>query len=231
MSSKPQLAGTKPDRDKKPLPKDPTVVRRGTKARYIFSYGRALEPKHANPSLAGYYRPWRFTDQRYSGVSKIFYARTREFRISLDVSQFDYEDISVKVIDGNVVIEAYHDVVEDQLGKVKRRFTRKYKLPPDVKVASIHGKFKKGFIFLWGEKSMADVEKSDLAGVEEQIKSDRIISSKKNPQLARRHQLVRNDVKPRPDRRLDKHHHQKPEQKSQTEQITIPITYSPGSPA
>ncbi|XP_065223749.1 uncharacterized protein LOC135847935 [Planococcus citri] len=234
MSNPPQIAGTKPDREKKLPPKDPAYVRRDPKARYIFSYGRALEPKLAYPSLAGYYRPWRFTDQRYSGVSKIFYARSREFRISLDISQFAYEDVSVKVADGFVVINAHHDVIEDQLGKVWRRFTRKYKLPPNVKSNSLHGKYKKGFLFLWGEKSSADVEKSDMARVDQQIKTDRIVRFSPRLQNKRRllHQLaaVRNDVKLLKDARLDKHAAaQKSKDKTQNQQITITIAYSPSS--
>ena len=252
MSNKRQTVGTgtetKPVRDEQQSSKDPRHIRRDPKSKYIFSYGRALEPKLANPSLAGYYRPWRFTDQKYSGVSKIFYARTRDFRISLDISQFSYENVSVKVTEDHyVLVEGYHDIIEDQLGKVKRRFTRKYKLPPDVKTSTIHGKYKKGFLFLWGEKSLADVENSDI----KKIKTDSIVSSKKTHvtsssadagRVRRRrlprnsHQLDPNDVKPLVDARLDKHREaqlkqNQPKHKTKFQEITIPISYSPGSPA
>lgn len=37
---------------------------------------------YSNPSKAGYFRPWRFTQAERSGTSKIFYAKTTRFRVS-----------------------------------------------------------------------------------------------------------------------------------------------------
>lgn len=205
-------------------------IEKPPKAKYIFSYGRALEPKYSNPSIAGYYRPWRFTDKRYSGVSKVYYARIREFRITLDVSQFPHENIQVKVVDNFVVIDGHHNKVEDQLGKIRRFFTRKYKAPPDVKLSSIHGKYKKAILYLWGDRVLEQVEKSDIAEVEEKSKNDSIVA-KKNPVREKSSQLARDDVKPRiPDRRLDKRQDARFRRKTEKNQQIIQIDYSPESP-
>lgn len=182
---------------------------RRPQSKYIFSYGRALEPKFHNPSLAGYYRPWRFTDKRISGVSKVFYARTRDFRIALDVSQFAYENIAVKTLGNIIIVECRHDFIEDRLGQIMRRCTRKYKTPPDVKLNTIHAKYKKGFLFLWADRVFEQVEKTDVAEVEEKPTSDVI--------ALRRHQL-----------NLDSDS-DKSQENGNPRQIAISIEYSPES--
>lgn len=206
-----------------------TEIQKPPKAKYIFSYGRALEPKYSNPSIAGYYRPWRFTDKRYSGVSKVFYAHTREFRVALDVSQFPYESIFVKVIDKFVVVEGRHDKIADSLGKIRRQFTRKYKTPPDVKLASVHGKYKKGILYIWGDRVFEQVEKSDIAQVEQKSHS---IVTKENAVQEKSPQLARNDVERHIfDGRLDKRdaRFKQKTNENQNQQI-IQIDYSPESP-
>ncbi|KAJ2947992.1 hypothetical protein O0L34_g9784 [Tuta absoluta] len=51
------------------------------------------------------------------------------FEINLDVSHFGPEDISVKIVDGYLIIQASHDERRDEFGFVKRQFTRRYALP------------------------------------------------------------------------------------------------------
>lgn len=139
---------------------------------YIFSYGRALEPKFSNPSIAGYYRPWRFIDKKRSGVSRVFYARSREFRIALDVSQFDHENVVVKLVGDKIVIEAQHPNTEDFLGRISRELVRKYKTPPDLKLNTITGKYKRGFLILWGERDFKPAEKPEIGVLDEKDGDD-----------------------------------------------------------
>ncbi|XP_028830265.1 heat shock protein beta-1-like [Denticeps clupeoides] len=54
------------------------------------------------------------------------------WRISLDVSQFSPEDIAIKTKEGYLEIAGKHEERQDENGKVSRRFSRKYKLPPAV---------------------------------------------------------------------------------------------------
>lgn len=37
---------------------------------------------YSNPSKAGYFRPWRFTQAERSGKSQILYAKTTKFRVT-----------------------------------------------------------------------------------------------------------------------------------------------------
>lgn len=46
---------------------------------------------YSNPSKAGYFRPWRFTQAERSGTSKIFYAKTTRFRVSYTVLIYSIE--------------------------------------------------------------------------------------------------------------------------------------------
>ncbi len=150
----------------------------GADEQYIFSYGRALEPKFSNPSLAGYYRPWRFIDKKRSGISRVFYARSREFRIALDVSQFPPENISVKVAGDLIVVEARHPNMADYLGNVQRECVRKYKTPPDLKMSTITGKHKRGILILWGERELDQPTGANVELVKDEI--DSIIISRKS---------------------------------------------------
>lgn len=52
-----------------------------------------------------------------------------KFQVSLDVHQFKPSEISVKTVDGHVVVEGKHEEKEDQHGSVYRHFVRKYILP------------------------------------------------------------------------------------------------------
>lgn len=139
---------------------------------YIFSYGRALEPKFSNPSIAGYYRPWRFIDKKRSGVSRVFYARSRDFRIALDVSQFSHENVVVKLVGDKIVVEAQHPTTEDYLGRINRELVRKYKTPPDLKLNSITGKYKRGFLILWGDRDFEPAEKPEIGVIDEKDGDD-----------------------------------------------------------
>jgi len=93
------------------------------------------------PLLSTHYaRPWRVRHQKQSGVSHIADERDT-FKINLDVKQFKPEELSVKVVDGFVVVEGNHEERQDEHGFVSRQFSRRYKLPdnvdPDIVTSSL----------------------------------------------------------------------------------------------
>lgn len=51
------------------------------------------------------------------------------FQVCMDVSQFSPNELSVKTVDRNVVVEGRHEEREDEHGFIQRHFIRKYKLP------------------------------------------------------------------------------------------------------
>lgn len=50
----------------------------------------------------------------------------------VDVSHFNPEEISVKMVDNAVVVSGKHEDKADTYGYVSRQFSRKYLLPADV---------------------------------------------------------------------------------------------------
>lgn len=52
-----------------------------------------------------------------------------EFRITLDVSSYSPEEITVKTKNSRIVVHAKHEEREDEFGFVEREFKRKYILP------------------------------------------------------------------------------------------------------
>lgn len=115
------------------------------------------------PVLSGYYRPWRHQLAKNSGRSNIqdnkdiytvcilnfnYLDLNRKsstcncncsynFQVNLDVQQFKPEELSVKMIDDFVVIEAEHEEREDEHGYISRKMQRRYKLPKDVDPALV----------------------------------------------------------------------------------------------
>ncbi|KOC70254.1 Protein lethal(2)essential for life [Habropoda laboriosa] len=80
-----------------------------------------------------YYRPIssELLRRGETGTSTIT-AGKDTFKVMLDVQQFKPEEISVKVIDRCVVVEAKHEERKDEHGLISRQFMRKYWLPQQV---------------------------------------------------------------------------------------------------
>ena len=53
------------------------------------------------------------------------------FEVHLDVGLFQPEELSVKVVDGCVIVEGKHEEREDDHGYISRHFVRRYDLPKD----------------------------------------------------------------------------------------------------
>ncbi|RWS08523.1 protein lethal(2)essential for life-like protein [Dinothrombium tinctorium] len=76
-----------------------------------------------------------------SGVSEVKNDKN-EFRVQLDVSHFTPEELSVKMLDNNVlVVEGKHEEKPDEHGYISRQFARKYMLPQDVDKEKLSSSF------------------------------------------------------------------------------------------
>lgn len=65
----------------------------------------------------------------------MFYSDTPQ--VILDVQQFSPEEITVKTVGNNVIVEAKHEERQDEHGFVSRQFIRRYVLPPSHDVINI----------------------------------------------------------------------------------------------
>jgi len=65
-------------------------------------------------------------------VRKTVKSDSDKFEVKLDVKNFGPEDIKVKVIKNNLIVEGKHDERREQNGFVSRQFTRRYELPKDI---------------------------------------------------------------------------------------------------
>lgn len=59
------------------------------------------------------------------------------FQACLDVAHFQPNEISVKIVNNTIVIEANHEEREDSHGYISRRFTRRYDLPEGFKAKDV----------------------------------------------------------------------------------------------
>lgn len=99
-----------------------------------------VEPRHLGmarcPALQPYLRPSRMGVATQSGLSSI-QNDNKNFKVNLDVQQFKPEEVSVKVVDGYVVVDGKHEERSDEHGYISRQFTRRYKVPDNVDLAAI----------------------------------------------------------------------------------------------
>nr|ADM13385.1 small heat shock protein 23 [Polypedilum vanderplanki] len=64
-------------------------------------------------------------------------SKEKDFSVALDVSSFQPEEISVKVKDRDIIVEAKHEERKDEYGYVSRQFTRRYQLPDEYDPDSV----------------------------------------------------------------------------------------------
>jgi len=83
-----------------------------------------------------YQRPCRLNSASRSGLSLIQNDKNN-FKVNLDVQQFKPDEVSVKVVDGYIVVDGKHEERSDEHGYISRQFTRRYKVPDNVDSASI----------------------------------------------------------------------------------------------
>lgn len=62
------------------------------------------------------------------------------FQVCMDVQEFAPNEITVKTIDNNIVVEAKHEEREDDHGYISRQFTRRYTLPEGYNIKDVVSK-------------------------------------------------------------------------------------------
>ncbi|CRK94008.1 CLUMA_CG007533, isoform A [Clunio marinus] len=62
---------------------------------------------------------------------------SEDFNVSIDVKDFQPEEISVKVKDREILIEGKHEEREDEFGIVSRQFSRRYILPEEFDLDTV----------------------------------------------------------------------------------------------
>uniref|UniRef100_A0AC34FR70 SHSP domain-containing protein n=1 Tax=Panagrolaimus sp. ES5 TaxID=591445 RepID=A0AC34FR70_9BILA len=67
----------------------------------------------------------------------------QNFKIELDVSHFRPEELKVNVVENELVVEGKHEEKSDKYGKIERNFTRKYKLPANMKPEDVTSELSK----------------------------------------------------------------------------------------
>lgn len=86
------------------------------------------------------YHPYeRSIDRKFNGTSTV-HADGDKFHVTLDVQQFDPEEVSVKVSDRNVIVECKHDERQDEHGWISRQFVRKYIVPEQCDIDQLESK-------------------------------------------------------------------------------------------
>uniref|UniRef100_A0AC34QWG5 SHSP domain-containing protein n=1 Tax=Panagrolaimus sp. JU765 TaxID=591449 RepID=A0AC34QWG5_9BILA len=99
-----------------------------------FEFDRALRtPYWADKNL---YDGQRFGD----GVGEVV-DNDEGFKVEVDVSHFRPEELTVTVVESQLVIEGKHDEKTDKYGKIERHFVRKYNLPANTKPEDIERHF------------------------------------------------------------------------------------------
>lgn len=120
---------------------------------------QSVYPRHTVslvPLRSGYMRPWRTQSSEQSGVSSINVDKNT-FRVNLDVQQFKPDEISVKIVEDCIVVDAKHEEQQDNHGYISRQFTRRYKVPSDVDIDATKSKLSSdGILTLEAPKKAAE---------------------------------------------------------------------------
>ena len=72
-------------------------------------------------------RDWQ---QRREGLNELVPTVGKDgFQVSMDIQQFNPNEITVKTVDDQIIVEGKHEERPDEHGYISRQFTRRYTLP------------------------------------------------------------------------------------------------------
>ncbi|CAK1595596.1 unnamed protein product [Parnassius mnemosyne] len=91
-------------------------------------------------SMRQYMRPWRNLTALSRDIGSTIKTDKDKFQVNLDVQHFAPDEISVKTVDGYVVIEGKHEEKKDEHGFISRQFKRRYALPEDCNPDTVESK-------------------------------------------------------------------------------------------
>lgn len=83
------------------------------------------------------HHPYDRSLSRKSSGSSTVQADKNKFQVTLDVQQFSPEEVTVKVIGKNVIVEGKHDEKQDEHGWISRQFVRKYLVPEQCDIEKL----------------------------------------------------------------------------------------------
>lgn len=89
----------------------------------------------------GYRRPWALAhdaSKDFAKDQKSLHFGKEGFQACVDVHHFQPSEVSVKTVNNTVIIEGKHEERDDGHGSVQRHFVRKYVLPKEYDMATVH---------------------------------------------------------------------------------------------
>lgn len=129
------------------------------------------------------YQPYDRTVDRKSNGASIVQADKDKFQVTLDVQQFAPEEVTVKVVGKNVVIEGKHEEKQDEHGWISRQFVRKYHVPEQCDIDQIESSLSSdGVLMITAPRK------------EPEAKKERIIKIQSTGQPAIREDVKSNEV-------------------------------------
>lgn len=90
-----------------------------------------LDGMHSHPH---HLRPWLNAGDH---LPKKMHIGPNGFEVSLDVQHFTPNEITIKTVDDNIIIEGKHEYRADEHGDVSRHFRRTYHLPDGFNVKDV----------------------------------------------------------------------------------------------
>ncbi|XP_026733972.1 protein lethal(2)essential for life-like [Trichoplusia ni] len=109
-------------------------------------FGLALTPDDLLTAVVAplmsrdYYRPWRQMSVAARDIGSTITSNKDKFQVNLDVQHFSPEEITVKTVDGYVIVEGKHEEKKDEHGFISRQFTRRYALPENCDPATVESR-------------------------------------------------------------------------------------------
>ncbi|XP_066593957.1 protein lethal(2)essential for life-like [Prorops nasuta] len=107
------------------------------------------------------YQPYERSLRKSSGASTV-QADKNKFEVTLDVQQFEPEEISIKVVDKSVVIEGKHEEKQDEHGWISRQFTRKYLVPEQCDIEQLKSTLSSdGVLTIYAPRKEVEAQKKE----------------------------------------------------------------------
>jgi crystallin alpha B len=106
-----------------------------------FYSDRILPRSNVHHLPTGYRRPWQIAREAVGELvkdQKSMHFGKDGFQACVDVHHFQPSEITVKTIDHTIVVEGKHEERDDGHSSVERRFVRKYVLPDEYDINSVH---------------------------------------------------------------------------------------------
>ncbi|XP_075987177.1 protein lethal(2)essential for life-like [Anticarsia gemmatalis] len=131
-------------------------------------FGLALTPDDLLTAVAtpmfseDYIRPWRQMAAAARDVGSSIKTDKDKFQVNLDVQHFSPEEISVKTVDGYVVVEGKHEEKKDEHGYISRQFVRRYALPEGAAPESVESRLSSdGVLSITAPRKVPDAIKGE----------------------------------------------------------------------